>query len=55
MADKYQPTDDSLRSSNRRLQVRMLATDILRNTPGIMTLAEAMAEAERIISCKSQE
>jgi len=45
--DRYEPAEAALRQSNARLKIRLRATEILRNTPGIMTMAEAMEQAKK--------
>ena len=41
-----------LRNAPRKIEIRDLAYEILRNTPGVMTMAEAIVRATAIVNAK---
>ena len=47
MTDTYEPPDKQLTKNNQQIKVRELARQILQNTPGLMTMAEAVELAQR--------
>lgn len=49
-SDSYRPSDADLSAANFALHVRRMADYIRRQSPGIVTLAEATAEARRLVA-----